>query len=99
METRVRRLERENQEQKETINFLRKRLKSLVPTKNVAKKIAFAGEDTPLSVVSVDQLSSKQKIDKSKIWKEKEIVNFLLLKNVSPQAYEFIRKNQVNNFP
>ena len=95
MKTLVNRLEEENQKQKETITFLQKRLKSLSSPAKIAKKIAFAGQETPLSVVSVDQLTSKQKIDKRKIWTEEEVVNFLMLKTVSPQAYELIRQNQV----
>jgi cell division septum initiation protein DivIVA len=95
IETRMKRLERDNQRQKETILFLRKRLKSLTSTKVAPKKIAFAGQETPLSVIPVEQLSSKQKIDKSKIWTEQEIVNFLMLKTVSMEAYELIKQNQV----
>ena len=95
MKTLVNRLEEENQKQKETITFLQKRLKSLSSPAKVAKKIAFAGQETPLSVVSVDQLTSSQKLDRRKIWTEEEVVNFLMLKTVSPQAYELIRQNQV----
>ena len=70
LESQVERLERTVDRQKETISFLRKRLQTLSSKKKPAK-IAIAGQETPLSVVSTDNL---QKIDRRKIWYLKKIV-------------------------
>ena len=79
LESQVERLERTVDRQKETISFLRKRLQTLSSKKKPAK-IAIAGQETPLSVVSTDNL---QKIDRRKIWYLKKIVWNLFTLTVS----------------
>jgi predicted RNase H-like nuclease (RuvC/YqgF family) len=94
LEARNRRLEKKIDQQQESITFLRNRLRTLT-SKKAPTKIAIAGQDTPLSIVSIDSFASNQKLDKRKIWSEEEIVNCLMLKKISTQAYDFIRNNQV----